>query len=113
MIHSRILVEHILHVREVLALLMEHRLQAKCVKYTWAYQKVVFCCFGIEKDSIHTKEHKTPMVMDCPQSENSKNIRCYLDLTSYYRKFIRYYTPIAMPLHAIGTPQNVQREVRR
>src|ERR1700732_802041 len=48
--------------RTVLTLLVEHGLKAKCAKYIWAYQKVGFCGFDIDKDSIHAQEHKTCMV---------------------------------------------------
>jgi len=53
---SHIVVENILHIEEVLALLMEHGSDGKCAKFTRAYQKVGFCSFEIEKDSIHTKQ---------------------------------------------------------
>jgi hypothetical protein len=98
MIHSCTLAEHIVHVREVLTLLTEHGLKAKRAKCTCACQKVDFCGFDIDKDGIHAQEHKTCAVMDWPQPENSKDIRGFLGLTSYYRKFIAHYAYIAMPL---------------
>jgi len=90
MIHSRTLAEYIAHVWEVLTLLIEHGLKAKRAKCAWACQKVDFCSFDIDKDGIHAQEHKTHAVMDWPQSANSKNIRGFLGLTSYYRKFIEH-----------------------
>jgi len=111
MIHSRTLAEHIVHVREVLALLPEHGLKAKRAKCAWACQKVDFCGFGIDKEGIHTQEHKTRAVMDLPQPENSKDVRGFLGLTSYYRKFIERYAHIAMPFYAIGTFPNGKGDV--
>jgi hypothetical protein len=64
---SHILVENILHVKEMITLLMEHGSDAKCAQFTRAYQTVGFCSFEIERDSIHTKERKIHMVMDWPQ----------------------------------------------
>ena len=98
------LAEHVVHVREVLTLLTEHGLKAKRAKCAWACQKVDFCGFDIDKDGIHAQEHKTCAVMDWPQPENSKDVRGFLGLTSYHRKFIEHYAHIAMPLYAIGTP---------
>jgi len=104
MIQSRTLAEHIIHVREVLTLLMEHGLKAKCAKCTRACQKVNFCGSNIDKDGIHAQGHKTRAVMHWPQPETSKDVRGFLGLTSYYRKFIEHYSHIAMQLYAIGTP---------
>ena len=104
MIHSCTLAEHVVHIREVLTLLTEHGLKAKRAKCTWTCQKVDFCSFDIEKDGIHAQEYKTRAVMDWPQAENSKDVRGFLGLTSYYRKFTEHYAHIAMPLYAIGTP---------
>jgi hypothetical protein len=106
MIHSCTLGEQVIHVREVFTLLTEHRLKAKRAKYVWACQKVDLCGLVIDKVGIHAQQHKTRAVMDWPQPENSKDIRGFLGLTSYYRKFIEHCAHIAMPLYAIGTLPN-------
>jgi len=113
MIHSRTLAEHVVHVRAVLTLLTEHGLKDKRATCAWACQKVDFCGFDIDKDSIHAQEHKTRAVMDWPQPENSKDVKGFLRLTSYYRKFIENYTHNAMPLYAIGTPPTGKGDVGR
>jgi len=96
-----------------LPFLTEHGLKAKRAKCAWACQKVDFCGFDIDKDSIHAQEHKTSAVMDWPQPENGKDVRGFLGLTSYYRKFIEHYAHIAMPLYAIGTPPKGNGDVGR
>jgi len=113
MIHCRTLAVHVVDVGEVLTLLTEHGLKAKHAKCTWACQNVDFCGFDIDKDSIHAQKHKTRAVMDLPQPENSKDVRDFLGLTSYCRKFIEHYAHIAMPLYAIGTPPNGQGDIGR
>ena len=104
MIPSCSLAEHVIHVREVLTVLTEHGLKAKRAKFAWACQKVDFCGFEIDKDSIHTQEHKTSVVMDGFQPENGKDISGFLGITSYYSKFLEHCAHIAIPLYAIGTP---------
>jgi len=113
MIHRHTLAEHVVHVREVLTLLAEYSLKAKCAKCAWACQKVDFCGFDIVQDGIHAQTHKTRAVMDWPQPENSTDVRGFLGLASYYRKFNEHYTHIAMPLSAIGTPPERKGEVGR
>jgi len=113
MIHSHTLVEHVVHVHQVLTLLTEHGLKAKLAKCAWACQKIDFYGFGIQKDSIHAQEHKTHAVMDWPQPDNSKDVRGFLGLTSYYRNVIEHYTHIAMPLYAIVAPPKGKGEIGR
>jgi len=112
-IYSHTLAEHVVHVRDVLTLLTEHDLKAKLAKCSRACQKVDFCGFDIDKDGIHSQEHKTCAVMDWPQPENSKDVRGFLGLTRYYRKFIEHYAYIAMPLYTIGTPPKGKGDVWR
>jgi hypothetical protein len=44
------------------------------------------------------------MVMDWPQSDNNKDARGFLGLTSHYREIIEHCTHIEMPLCISGTP---------
>jgi len=113
MTHSCTLAEHVVHVPEVLTLLTEHGLKAKRAKCAWACQKVDFGSFNIDKDGIHAQEHMTRAVMDWPQPENSQDVRGFLGLTSYYRKFIEHYAHIVMPFYTIGTPPKGKKDVGR
>ena len=103
MIHSCTLAEHIEYVWEVLIFLVEHGFKTKCAKCAWAHKKVNFCGMDNDKDSIHAQEHKTCAVVNWSLPGNSQNIRYFLGLTSYYRKFIEYYTYIAITLYTIAT----------
>jgi len=113
MIHSRTCGQHVVHVHEVVTSLTEHGLKAKHGKCAWACQKVNFCGFDIDRDRIHTEEHKTGAVTDWPQPENSKDIRGFLGLTSYYRKFIQHYAHIAVPSYATCTPPKGKADIGR
>ena len=110
-IHSCTLAEHIVHAREVLTLLTEPGLKAKQAKCSWACQKGNCCSIHIDNDGIHAQRYKTCVVMDWPHPENSKDVRGFLGLTSYYTKFIKYNTHIAMLLYTIATPQQGQQDV--
>jgi len=92
---------------------MEHGFKAKHARCAWACQNVNLCSFDIDKDGIHAQEHKSCMVMDWSQPDNSKDIRGFLGLTSYYRKLIEHHTHIAMLLYAIGTPTKGKEDFGR
>jgi len=122
MIHSCSQAKHAIHIPDVHTLLMSHGLRTKCVICAWACQKVNFCSFDIDKDSIHAKEYMTHVVLDWHQPQTGKNARYLLGLTRYYWNFIEYNTHIPMLLYTIPTSPNMagdigngrgdQREVR-
>ena len=111
--HRYSLAEHVVHVREVLTSLSERGPKAKCGPCAWVYQKVDISGIDIDKDCINAQEHKTNAVMDWPQPENSKDVRGFMGLTSYCRKFFEHYAHIAMRLYAIGNPAIGQGNVGR
>lgn len=96
--HCRTLAEHIVHNREVPFLQTKHGLNVERATCAWACQKVDFRSFDSDMDGIHPQEHKTHVVMDWLQPENCKEVRCFLCLSSYYKKFIQHYAQIAMVL---------------
>jgi hypothetical protein len=104
MIHGHTLAKQAVPIHEVLNLLAEHGLKAKRAKCTLACQKLNFCGFDFDDDSIHAQEQKPRAVLDWPQPENSKDVRGFLALSSYYRKFIGHYAHFAITLYAICTP---------
>jgi hypothetical protein len=87
----------------VLTVLALDDLKAKCAKWTQASPKVNYWGIDIDWDGIHAQEHKTGVVMDWTEPENSKDVRGFLGRTSYYRRFIEHYAHIAMPLDTITT----------
>jgi hypothetical protein len=102
LIHSRSLTDHIEHVRTVLRLLLHNGLRVKRDKCEWAQERVEFCGFTVSGDGIHTQEHKTAAVRDWPQPQNEKEVRGFLGLTSYYRKFIEHYAHMALSLYEMS-----------
>jgi len=111
MIPSGTLAKHVVHDRKVRTLRTEHGLKVKCTKCAWACQKIWFYAVDIDNDGIHPQEHQTRSAIDWPQPANSMDVRGFLGLTSFYRKFIEHYANIAMPLCAIRTRPKGNEEV--
>ena len=58
-------------------------------------------CFleHVVSDSIATDPEKTRMVHEWPVPVSIKEVRSFLGLTGYYRRFVKNYAPVAAPLH--------------
>jgi hypothetical protein len=102
LIHSHSLPDHLKHVRKVLSLLLVHGLRVKRSKCEWARERVEFCGFTVCGKGVGTQEHKTAAIRDWPQPQNETEVRQFLGLTSYYRKFIEHYAHMALPLYEMS-----------
>ena len=88
LIHSSTREEHLDHVRTVLQLLQKAGLKLKKSKCEWFCDEIEFCGFHINQKGVHTSDSKTRAVTEWPRPRNTKEVRGFLCLTSYYRKFI-------------------------
>jgi hypothetical protein len=102
LIHSHDMAQHITQVHAVLKVLLSHGLRDKESKCEWAQKQVQFCGFTVSVDGIHTQEHKIAVVRDWPQPQDEREVREFLGLTTYYRKFIEHYAHIALPLYEMS-----------
>ena len=87
LVYSRDMPTHILHLKSVLQVLFDHKL--------FAYYKVEYLGHIIFGHGMRTDPKKTQAMLDWPIPKIVKALRRFLGLTSYYRKFIRGYVPIA------------------
>lgn len=98
LIFSKTKEEHVLHIREVLETLCEHKLYAKLKKCTFMTDHVEYLGHIVSSEGIRTDPAKTAVVRDWPQPNNISELRAFLGLANYYRRFVRRYSAIAIPL---------------
>ena len=76
-------------VEKVLRRLKENDLYVKPEKYTWKVKKIGFLGVVIEPNRIEIEKEKVDGVLSWPELKNMKDIRKFLGLTTYYRRFIK------------------------
>jgi len=74
---------------EVLRRLEENDLYIKPEKYMWKVQKIRFLEVIIESNRIEIEKEKVDGVLSWLEPKNVKDIRKFLGLTNYYRRFIK------------------------
>jgi len=76
-------------VEEILRRLEENDLYIKPEKYVWKVRKIGFLGVVIGPKEIEMEKEKVDRVLSWPEPKNVKDIRKFLDLTNYYRRFIK------------------------
>lgn len=101
LVYSKTLEEHVQHLREVFAVLQQHKLFVKASKCSFAKQQLEYLGHIIGAQGVATDPSEVHAVQDWPVPRNLKQLRGFLGLTSYYRKFIKNYGIMTRPLTAL------------
>jgi len=74
---------------EVLRRLEENNLYMKPEKCMWKVRKIGFLRVVIGPNGIEIEKEKVDEVLSWPELKNMKDVRKFLGLTNYYRRFIK------------------------
>ena len=101
LIFSSTLDLHLQHLNIVLELLLQHQLYAKRSKCVFGCPEVEYLGHIISGQGVSADPRKTAAMVTWPTPTSVKALKGFLDLTGYYRKFIKNYCQIAAPLTAL------------
>ncbi|WVZ52267.1 hypothetical protein U9M48_003343, partial [Paspalum notatum var. saurae] len=93
--------EHEEHLRLVLQKLREHKLYAKLSKCEFWLDQVPFLGHIVSKGGIVVDPSKISSVTDWKVPEVVKEVRGFLGLAGYYRRFIESFSKIAKPMTSL------------
>ncbi|KAL4291663.1 hypothetical protein GQ457_14G020350 [Hibiscus cannabinus] len=98
LVYSRSEDEHEEHLRIVLQTLRENQLYAKFSKCEFWLNEVVFLGHIVSAEGIRVDPKKIEAIMDWKQPKNVSEVRSFLGLAGYYRRFVEGFSIIAAPL---------------
>nr|XP_051191082.1 uncharacterized protein LOC127304433 [Lolium perenne] len=100
LVYSKTLAEHTSHLQIVLQILRQHNLKAKLSKCQFAQPQIEYLGHIISGEGVATDPAKIQDIIQWPTPTSIKQLRGFLGLTGYYRRFIPNYAQICRPLHA-------------
>jgi Reverse transcriptase (RNA-dependent DNA polymerase) len=98
LIYSSDFQSHLSHMISVFDLLQQHKLYAKLSKCDFATDKIEYLGHIISSAGVATDPSKIAAMLQWPVPKTVRQLRGFLGLTGYYRKFIRNYGIISKPL---------------
>lgn len=94
-------VTHEDHVRQVLQKLLENQLYVKAEKFDFHAATISFLGYVVSANQVHMDSAKVSAVANWPTPNSRKKVKQFLGFANFYRKFIRNFSSVATPLHAL------------
>lgn len=98
LIYSKTKEEHIQHVKQVFQLLQEHQFKVRLSKCSFAKQQLHYLGHVLTPNGVSTDSSKVRDVQNWPSPQSVKEVRSFLGLVGYYRRFVQHFGMIAKPL---------------
>ena len=90
---------HMLHLQQIFDRLEQANLTLKASKCQFAVERVKYLGHILSRTGVEPDPDKIAIVETYPAPKNPKQVRQFLGLTNYYRRFVKNYGDITKPLH--------------
>ncbi|GFX30546.1 retrovirus-related Pol polyprotein from transposon 412 [Trichonephila clavipes] len=100
-IGGRTFEEHLQNIRKVLSKLSDANLKLNPSKCKFFQKEVNYLGHIISEEGVRTDPEKVSAVKNWKRPENLRELRSFLGLCTYYRKFVKGFSNIARPLHKL------------
>ena len=98
LIYSRTWEEHLQHIEAVLCILEEQQFYAKLSKCEFGLTEMLYLGHIIGVDGVRVHEEKIRAIRDWPELKNVTELRGFVGICTYYRKFVKGFSQLAAPL---------------
>jgi hypothetical protein len=106
LVYSRSFEEHLEHLRIVFDRLRTTGLKLNVDKCVFSRKQVKYLGYLVSEKGVHPDKDKVVSITNFPCPQSVSELRRFIGMASYYRRFINRFADIAEPLHSL-TQKNV------
>jgi hypothetical protein len=107
-VYSDTFENHLKHLDCVFNKIHKAGLTLKINKCTFAANELKFLGHKITKDGVSVLPEKVDAVRNCRQPKNTTDVKSFLGLANYYRRFVPSFSTVAAPLNALTSDREWQ-----
>ena len=93
--------EHLARLRQVFERLRHANLKLEAEKCTFAAREVSYLGHWVTEDSLLPDSSLLKAIREIPPPKTATEVRSFLGLAGYYRRYVKKFAAIAVPLHAL------------
>ncbi len=101
LVFSKTVPEHIDRLERVFQRFSKHGLKLNGAKCNLFQKRVAYLGHIVSEDGVAVDPDKIARIRDWPTPTNQAELRSFLGLASYYRKYVSNFAKVASPLHAL------------
>jgi hypothetical protein len=101
LVYSKMEEEHDEHLRIVLQTLRKHKLYTKFDKCDFYHKEIQYLGHFISSEGIVVDPKKIKSIMEWVVPKDVANIRSFMGITDYYRRFIEGFSKVAYPITSL------------
>ena len=98
LVYSKTREDHERHLRVVLERLREQQLFAKLSKCSFWQKSIGFLGHVVSEEGVSVDQEKIKCIQEWPRPKNTTEVRSFLGLAGYYRKYVKGFASVAQPM---------------
>ena len=107
LVFSRTWDEHVKHVKQILDVLKRENLYVKLSKCEFGRTSLNYLGYIVGGGELKIDPSKVEVIVNWPKPNTATEVRSFLGVAQYWRKFIANFSLIAAPLHALKSLKQV------